>query len=74
VGPGQAIASDGIVVLGDGLADEAMLTGESMPVKKEIGTSVFGGTILQQGSVVFELKKLPEDAAYNKLLGMVENA
>jgi cation transport ATPase len=42
-----------------------MLTGESLRVTKDLGSKVFGGTILVQGSIIFRVDKLIEDATYN---------
>jgi len=58
VSNGQTIPVDGIIVLGTGLCNESMLTGESQPVKKEIGSKVFGGTMLTVGSLVVRVNKL----------------
>jgi len=44
--PGSGIPVDGIVIIGRGLCNESMLTGESRPVSKEVGSSVFGGALL----------------------------
>ena len=51
-----------------------MLTGEARPVVKEIGMSVFGGTILAKGSLIIKVTKLAEDATFNQIMKMVENA
>jgi P-type Cu+ transporter len=65
VQPGGAVPTDGQVVLGSGICNESMLTGEARPVTKEIGMSVFGGTILTKGSIVVRVTKLAEDATFN---------
>ena len=44
--PGQGVPVDGIVILGKGLCNESMLTGESRPVQKEPGSKLFGGSVL----------------------------
>lgn len=51
-----------------------MLTGEARPVAKEIGMTVFGGTILTKGSIIVKVTKLAEDATFNQIMKMVENA
>ena len=72
--PGGAIPTDGVVVQGRGCCNEAMLTGEAKPVVKEVGSNVFGGSILQQGSLVVKVVKTAEDATFNQIMKMVENA
>ena len=57
--------TDGQVILGSGICNESMLTGEARPVVKEIGMSVFGGTILAKGSIIIKVTKLAEDATFN---------
>ena len=47
--PGAGIPVDGVVIFGKGMANESMLTGESRPIPKDIGTMVFGGSTLLQG-------------------------
>lgn len=74
VQPGGAVPTDGQVVLGRGCCNESMLTGESRPVQKEIGMKVFGGTILMQGSIILQVEKVAEDATFNQIMKMVENA
>ena len=74
VQPGGAVPTDGQVVLGRGSCNESMLTGESRAVIKEIGSKVFGGTILSQGSVIMKVEKLAEDATFNQIMKLVENA
>ena len=65
---------DGVIVLGNGLCNESMLTGESAPVKKEIGSKVFGGTMLTVGSIVVKVNKLGEFSAISQILKLEENA
>jgi len=51
-----------------------MLTGEARPVNKEIGVKVFGGSILTQGSFIVKVEKVVEDATFNQIMKLVENA
>jgi len=60
--PGDAVPTDGVVLLGRGSCNEAMLTGESQPVQKEIGQPLFGGSVLLQGTLIFRVTKTAEDA------------
>jgi Cu+-exporting ATPase len=63
--PGQGIPVDGIVVFGKGICNEAMLTGESLPVSKEIGSLMFGGSILLQGNIIMKVTKTAENSSIN---------
>ena len=74
VHPGEAIPTDGIVVKGETFIDEAMLTGESLPVKKTEGASVFGGTINKSGSIQFKATKNNEETALSEIIRLVEDA
>lgn len=51
-----------------------MLTGEAALVQKEIGKKVFGGTILEKGSIIVRAEKTSENAAFNQIMKLVENA
>lgn len=51
-----------------------MLTGESKPQNKTAGKRVFGGSIVTQGTIIFEVEKIAEDATFNQIMKMVENA
>lgn len=74
VKPGTRIPADGIVVSGESYVDESMLTGESMPVHKSMGNTVTGGTINQNGALVFTAEKVGEDTACAKIIRMVEES
>jgi len=58
VRPGERIPVDGAVVDGHSFVDESMITGESVPVEKTSGATVFGGTINKAGTLKFEAKKV----------------
>ena len=74
VRPGESIALDGVVTEGESTLDEAMLTGESMPVAKSVGSPVFGGTMNQTGSLEVRVTKLAKDSTIAKLIQLVEQA
>lgn len=74
VKPGVQIPVDGVVVGGDGAVDEQALTGESMPVNKEIGDDVFSATINMNGVLKCECKKRIEDTTFSQIIKMVEDA
>ena len=62
VKPGEKIPADGVIVKGESSVNEAMLTGESTPVTKEIGGKVNGGSINGEGSLTVEVKSTGKDS------------
>ena len=74
VRPGERIAVDGEVAEGASSVDESMLTGESLPVEKEIGSPVYGGTINGVGSFRFRATKVGRDTVLSQIIRMVEDA
>ena len=74
VRPGDRIPLDGVVTSGEGTVDQASLTGESVPVPKERGDEVFGGTINESGSLEIEVTRQAHESAITRLITMVEEA
>ncbi len=74
VRPGERIAADGVVVEGGSTVDEAMLTGESMPVAKRAGDSVYGGTLNHAGALTIELERTGSATALAQIIDAVEAA
>jgi len=74
VKPGERVPTDGEVVRGASAVDESMLTGESMPVEKAPGATVFGGTLNQSGALTFRVNKLGKDTALARIVQAVEQA
>jgi len=74
VRPGQRIATDGVVLEGASAVDESMLTGESMPVEKQAGAKVIGGTLNRTGAFRFQATRVGADTALAQIIRMVEEA
>ncbi len=74
VRPGDSIPADGVVVEGNSHIDESMLTGESMPVKKTVGSKVFGGTVNKNGSFNFRAENVGNDTVLSGIIRLVEEA
>ncbi|WP_042276505.1 heavy metal translocating P-type ATPase [[Clostridium] dakarense] len=74
VKPGSKIPVDGIVVEGHTSVDESMLTGESMPVEKNVGSKVTGASINKNGSIKFKAEKVGSDTALAQIIKLVEDA
>ena len=74
VKPGAKIPLDGLVSKGEGSVDEAMLTGESMPVEKSLGNEVIGGSILLGGALFVEITRIGEETTLSKIIKFIEEA
>ncbi|MBZ0277800.1 MAG: cadmium-translocating P-type ATPase, partial [Anaerolineae bacterium] len=74
VKPGERIPVDGIVIEGRSAVDESMLTGESLPVNKSIGSEVIGATVNKQGRLVVEAAKVGGQTALAQIIRLVEQA
>lgn len=72
--PGETIPVDGVIVSGETSVDQSIMTGESLPVDKTVGDSVFCGTINRFGSVDIRASKVGEDSSLQKLIRMVQEA
>ncbi len=72
--PGETIPVDGEIIHGTTSIDQSIMTGESLPVDKEVGDTVFCGTINCFGAVDLKATKVGEDSSLQKLIRMVEEA
>lgn len=72
--PGETIPVDGEIIVGETSVDQSIMTGESLPVDKTIGDSVFCGTINRFGAVDIRATKVGEDSSLQKLIRIVEEA
>jgi heavy metal translocating P-type ATPase len=69
---GEKIVLDGIIVEGNGACDESIMTGESLPQFKSVGSSVLAGSFLQQGRLVIKVTARAEETALHRIIQMVE--
>ncbi|MBI5043761.1 MAG: heavy metal translocating P-type ATPase [Nitrospirae bacterium] len=74
VRPGEKIPTDGVVLDGHSSVDEKMITGESVPVEKEAGDEIIGGTINKVGSFKFRTTRVGADTTLSQIIKMVEEA
>lgn len=74
VKPGEKVPLDGSVVEGESSVDESMLTGESIPVSKQVADQVYGATVNQTGALVIKIEKLAGDTVLSQIIKLVEEA
>jgi Cu2+-exporting ATPase len=74
VKPGSKMPMDGLVCEGHSSVDESMLSGESMPVRKQAGDRVAAGTLNGSGALVVEVQAASQDSALSKIIRLVEEA
>lgn len=74
VRPGEKIPVDGVVIDGESAVDESMVTGESVPVDKKVGSLVIGATINKSGSFILEASRVGKDTMLSQIVSMVSEA
>ena len=74
VRPGEKIPVDGVITKGNSSLDESMITGESIPVEKNIGDSIIGGTINKHGSFEFKATKIGSETTLAQIIKLIEDA
>lgn len=74
VRPGEKMPVDGILVKGHTAVDESMLTGESMPVSKEMGDAIIGASMNKNGSIDYRATKVGKDTTLSQIIKLVEDA
>lgn len=74
VNTGARVPADGIVVEGHATINEAPLTGESMPREKSVNSSVFAGTFIESGSIVFRVERVREETVFGKMTALFAQA
>ena len=72
--PGETVSVDGVIVNGETSVDQSIMTGESLPVDKVVGDTVFCGTINRFGAIDIRATKVGEDSSLQKLIRMVQEA
>jgi len=74
VPPGERVPADGVVVSGQASVEEAAFTGEPLPRPKGIGDRVYGGSLVQEGSLVVKVERLPEEGFLAEMERLAEEA
>jgi Cu+-exporting ATPase len=74
VRPGEKVPVDGVIVKGSSSVDESMITGESMPVEKQVNDTVVGGTINKTGSFEFKATRVGSETTLSQIIRLVEEA
>ena len=74
VAPGENIPVDGVVSSGLSYVDQARITGESMPIKRKEGDTVFAGSINQSGALDIQVARIGRDTSFGRIIDAIENA
>jgi len=74
VRPGETVPADGVVIEGQSAVDEALITGESLPVSKQVGSELIGGTLNGAGLLRFTATRVGADTALAQIIRIVEQA
>ena len=69
---GNVIPLDGVIKEGEGMVNQASLTGEAIPVAKKPGGYVYAGTVLEEGELLIEVKENSGTTKYEKIVAMIE--
>ena len=70
----NVIPFDGVVVAGEAMVNQASLTGEAVPVSKNIGSAVFAGTVIEEGGLTIKVKQSGGNSKYDKIVKMIEES
>lgn len=74
VKPGDSIPADGILLQNNAWVDESLLTGESLPIEKQVGDDVIGGSINQEQTLLMKVSKIGGDTVFSQMTLMIERA
>lgn len=71
---GNVIPFDGVIRQGEAMVNQASMTGESLPVRKEVGTYVYAGTVVEEGEIVLQVRELSGSTRFEKIVTMIEDS
>ncbi len=71
---GNVIPFDGVIRQGDAMVNQSSMTGESLPVHKEVGNYVYAGTVLEEGEIVLQVRETSGSTRYEKIVTMIEDS
>ena len=71
---GGIIPTDGSIIEGEVMVNQASLTGESIPVAKRVGGTVYAGTVIEEGQCIIEVKQASGESRYDKIVTMIEES
>lgn len=71
---GNVIPFDGCVIEGEAMVNQASLTGESVPVRRTEGSTVYAGTVVEEGEITFKVKEANGSSKYEKIMAMIEES
>lgn len=71
---GNLVPADGVVVEGEVMVNQSSLTGESVPVAKRTGGTLYAGTVVEEGECVFEVRQTSGNSRYAKIVSMIEDS
>lgn len=71
---GNVIPFDGCVIEGEAMVNQASLTGESVPVRRAEGSTVYAGTVVEEGEITFKVKEANGFSKYEKIMAMIEES
>lgn len=71
---GNVIPFDGCVTDGEAMVNQASLTGESVPVRRAEGSTVYAGTVVEEGEITFKVKEANGSSKYEKIMAMIEES
>lgn len=71
---GSMIPVDGSVIGGEALVNEASMTGEPLPVLRNSGSSVYAGTVIEEGNITVDVRELPDNTRIQKIVAMIDES